>query len=147
MEDNLYQIIYASIETRPMSEPELITLLKFAREKNTRLAVTGMLLHCDKSFIQALEGPKDTIMDLFRVIKEDPRHHRMVVLFEGPIRKRNFSQWSMGFKRPSADDISSIEGYTPFFELGDDPKAIQRYSGVALKLLEAFRDVSDQTSS
>ena len=147
METELYQIIYASAATRPIDEGELLRMLKLAREKNTRLEITGMLLHCDGSFIQALEGPKDRVMDLFRAIRQDSRHSRIAVLFEGPIKNRSFSQWSMGFGRPSKEELARIEGYTPFLELGDDPKAIKSYSSVALKLIGAFRELSDKKPS
>ena len=147
MEKELYQIIYASAATRPIEEEELMAMLKLAREKNTRLGITGMLLHCDGSFIQALEGPKDRVMDLLRAIRQDPRHSRIEVLFEGPIKNRSFSQWSMGFSRPSKEELARIEGYTPFLDLGNDPKAIKNYSSVAIKLIEAFRELSDKKSS
>ncbi|MDH3504630.1 MAG: BLUF domain-containing protein [Nitrospirota bacterium] len=133
MENDLYQIIYASAATRPIEEDELLTMLKLAREKNARLGITGMLLHCDGSFIQALEGPKDRVMDLLRVIRQDPRHRRMAVLFEGPIQHRSFSQWSMGFSRPSKEELAMTEGYTPYLDLGNDLMAIKNYSSVALK--------------
>jgi len=147
MEKDLYQIIYASAATRSIEEDELLAMLKFAREKNVRLGITGMLLHCDGSFIQALEGPKDRVMDLLRAIRQDPRHSRIAVLFEGPIKNRSFSQWSMGFSRPSKEELARIEGYTPFLDLGNDPKAIKSYGSVALKLIEAFRELSDKKSS
>ena len=71
METDLYQIIYATA-TRPIEEDELLGMLKRSREKNARLGITGMLLHCDGSFIQALEGPKAQVMDLISVIRKDP---------------------------------------------------------------------------
>ena len=147
MESDLYQVIYASAETRPIQEDGLLGMLKRAREKNKRRGITGMLLHCDGSFIQALEGPKDQVMDLINVIRQDPRHDRIAVLFEGPIKKRSFSQWSMGLKRPSQEELAMIEGYTPYLDLGDDPKTIKNYSSVALKLIAAFRELSDKKSS
>jgi len=147
MEADLYQIIYASAATRPIEEDELLGMLKRSREKNARLGITGMLLHCDGSFIQALEGPKAQVMDLISVIRKDIRHNRIAVLFEGPIKNRSFSQWSMGFNRPSQEELASIEGYTPYLDLGDDPKNIQNYSSVAIKLLAAFRELSDTKSS
>lgn len=146
MENELYQIIYASAATRSIEEEELLTMLKLARKKNAGLGITGMLLHCDGSFIQALEGPKDRVMDLFQVIRQDPRHSRMVVLFEGPITNRSFSQWSMGFNRPSKEELALIEGYTPYLDVGDDPKAIKSYTSVALKLIGAFREITDKRS-
>ena len=147
METGLYQIIYASVSTRPIEEKELLAMLKRSREKNARLGITGMLLHCDHAFIQALEGPKDRVMELFHVIQEDARHSRIAVLFEGPIKQRSFSQWSMGFKRPSQDELAVIEGYTPYLAVGDDPNAIKNYSSVALKLIGAFRELLDNPST
>ena len=144
MGKDLYQIIYASAATRPIEEEELLTMLKLARENNTRLGITGMLLHCDGSFIQALEGPKDEVLDLLRVIRQDPRHSRMTILFEGPINNRSFSQWSMGFNRPSREELALVEGYTPYLDFGDDAKTINSYSSVALKLLGAFRELSEK---
>jgi len=147
MESDLYQVIYASAATRPIEEDELLGMLKLVREKNKRLGITGMLLHCDGSFIQALEGPKAQVMDLISVIRKDLRHNRIAVLFEGPIKNRSFSEWSMGFNRPSEKELAKIEGYTPYLGLGEDPKSIQNYSSVAIKLLEAFRELSDQNPS
>jgi hypothetical protein len=147
METDLYQIIYASAATRPIEEDELLGMLKRSREKNKRLGITGMLLHCDGSFIQALEGPKVQVMDLISVIRKDLRHNRIAVLFEGPITNRSFSQWSMGFNRPSQEALDIIEGYTPYLDVGEDPKAIKNYSSVAIKLLAAFRELSDKKSS
>ena len=147
MEKDLYQIIYASAATRSIEEEELLAMLKLAREKNSRLGITGMLLHCDGSFIQAIEGPRDQVTDLLRVIRQDPRHSRIAVLFEGQIKNRSFSQWSMGFNRPSTEELAMTEGYTPYLDLGNDPKAIKNYRSVALKLIGAFRELSDKKSS
>ncbi|MDR4462292.1 MAG: BLUF domain-containing protein [Nitrospirales bacterium] len=147
MENDLYQIIYASAATRPIEEDELLTMLKHAREKNKQLGITGMLLHCDGSFIQALEGPEDQVKSMLGVIRRDSRHSRIAVLFEGPIQNRSFSQWSMGFNRPSKEKLTRSEGYTPYLEIGDDAQAINNYSSVALKLIGAFRELSDKNSS
>jgi hypothetical protein len=147
MEYELYQLIYASVATRPIPEDELFVMLNRSRENNARLGITGMLLHCDGCFIQALEGPKDKVVALLKVIARDSRHQGLQVLFEGPIKERRFSQWSMGFKRPSQEALDRIEGYTPFLDVGDDPAAIQAYSGVAIKLLKVFRELSDTPSS
>jgi len=86
-------------------------------------------------------------MDLISVIRRDLRHNQIAVLFEGPIKNRSFSQWSMGFNRRSQEELAMIEGYAPYLDLGDDPKAIQSYSSVAIKLLAAFRELSDKKSS
>jgi hypothetical protein len=147
MEQELYQVIYASVATRPIPEDELLVMLTRSRENNARLGITEMLLHCDGCFIQALEGPKAQVVALLKAIREDSRHHGLEVLFERPIKERSFSRWSMGFNRPSREELARIEGYTPFLDVGDDPTAIQAYSGVAIKLLKVFREISDTPSS
>jgi hypothetical protein len=147
MGNDLYQIIYASAATRLIEEDELLVMLKRAREKNKQLGITGMLLHCEASFIQALEGPKDEVMNMLSIIRQDSRHNRIAVLFQGLIKNRSFSQWSMGFNRPSEEKLAMIEGYTPYLDVGDDSQAIRNYSSVALKLIGAFRELSDKKSS
>ncbi|NKB81202.1 MAG: phosphonate transporter [Nitrospirales bacterium] len=143
MEQDLYQIVYGSVATHLFEKEELLTLLRHARENNKRLGITGMLLHCEGSFIQVLEGPKDQVATLFQVIKQDPRHHRISVFVEELVKSRAFSHWHMGFRSPSLEELAKIEGYTPYLDLGDDPRAIQNYSAVALKLISAFKEISD----
>ncbi|MBA3614429.1 MAG: BLUF domain-containing protein [Nitrospirales bacterium] len=147
MESDLYQIIYASAATRRIEEDELLAMLKLAREKNKQHGITGMLLHCDGSFIQALEGPRNQVRNMLGVIRQDSRHNRMAVLFQGPIKNRSFSKWSMGFNRPSKEKLAMSEGYTPYLDVGDDSQAINNYFSVSLKLIGAFRELSDKKSS
>lgn len=65
---------------------------------------------------------------------------------EGPINNRGFSQWSMGFNRPSKGKLAMSEGYTPYHGGGDDSRSINNSSSVALKLIGAFRELSDKKS-
>ena len=48
-------------------------------------------------FAQCLEGPGTEVDILFRRIKDDPRHHSLVVVFEQLVECQAFSQWSMGY--------------------------------------------------
>jgi hypothetical protein len=50
----------------------------------------------------------------------------------------------MGFNRPSKEKLARSEGYTPYLDLGEDAQAIKNYSGVALKLIGAFRELSEK---
>ena len=52
-----------------------------------------------------------------------------------------------GFNRPCQEELAMSKGYTPYLDIEDDPKASQNYSSVAMKLLAAFRELSDQKSS
>jgi hypothetical protein len=53
---SLYCLVYVSIANQEMSDKHLEAMLKKARNKNEKSAITGMLLYRDGFFIQALEG-------------------------------------------------------------------------------------------
>ena len=70
----LHQLLYVSVETHPYTEKDLAALLEQSRSKNKKLGITGMLLYYKKHFLQVLEGEKDVVFELFRVIRKDQRH-------------------------------------------------------------------------
>jgi hypothetical protein len=111
----VYQLVYGSIATRPLSSSELGELLRLAREKNARLRITGVLLYQDAAFLQALEGDEAAVRALYGVIAADPRHSRTTVVWSGNVASRSFGDWSMGFASAADAHIRSIEGYRDFF--------------------------------
>ena len=52
----MIQITYLSTATDPMPSQDLLSLLKECRENNAGCGVTGMLLYCNGTFLQVLEG-------------------------------------------------------------------------------------------
>ena len=58
--EEVFQLVYASRAAQPFTDAELVELLTRSRQKNDRLDVTGMLLYHDGSFIQALEGNRES---------------------------------------------------------------------------------------
>lgn len=63
-EETLHQIVYFSKPTRSMSLKEVRELLIKAQINNHYKDVTGIFLFDGDSFLQVLEGPKDTVMAL-----------------------------------------------------------------------------------
>ena len=65
----------------------------------------------DGRFLQVLEGEADVIHNLyFEHIARDPRHHSLMLLADGPLRRRRFTDWRMGFRPATAaalDDLTS----------------------------------------
>ncbi len=76
-------LIYVSSEVAPFSAVELRDLLAKSRSKNAQLGITGMLLYRRGKFMQILEGEEDAVQTLYRKITHDPRHRRIVILFQG----------------------------------------------------------------
>lgn len=62
---------------------------------NPSLDITGMLVYNGGNFIQALEGPKESVTQLFEKISKDERHRNVLVLLSGGIDKREFPDWAM----------------------------------------------------
>jgi hypothetical protein len=99
-----------------MSDKHLEAMLKKARNKNEKSAITGMLLYRDGFFIQALEGELDAIENLYVTIARDERHRDVILVYKNPIQQRRFSDWTMGFNRLEATDTDVIDGYTRFLQ-------------------------------
>jgi hypothetical protein len=94
----MHQIVYTSTATEDFSIVDLKKLLLDARVRNKALGVSGMLVFHDGTFLQALEGEKRAVNEIFASILSDPRHRDIDVLHRGPgFDQRVFGDWSMGF--------------------------------------------------
>ena len=138
MPSRLIQRIYASAANRVFETGELAELLRAARENNSRLGLTGILLHAEGSFFQVLEGPADVVDRLYAKIEGDPRHGQVTLIIREPIPKRYFDEWTMGFYKVSREELAGIAGVNDFF--GKDRTVASIDAGRAKKLLAAFRD-------
>lgn len=130
-------LVYVSLATHDMTDEELQSLLKVAREVNARLDITGMLLYRDGYFIQALEGDEEAVDKLFDKISRDPRHKSVLVVTKAPIQKRAFEQWSMGFNKV---DTQGVSGFTDFLDNPFEHSYFEQHPTRAVALLEQFRD-------
>lgn len=135
----LVSLVYVSTASCPMSDDDLMALLKQSREKNNRLGVTGMLLYRDGFFIQALEGDQMVVDALYATIAADTRHMRVLKVMESVINHRVFPNWSMGFNKFTEQDLQRIEGYKDYEHLGIE-RMLADHPSRALKLLQSFVD-------
>lgn len=92
------QLLYTSVSTGELGEPELAEMLKSYRVKNADRGITGLLLHDGRRFVQVLEGEPARVDSLYEKICKDPRHHLVSLLFERSIDTRSFEQWGMGYR-------------------------------------------------
>ena len=134
----MFHLVYTSMAVNALSGTELLAQLPVYREKNLRLGITGLLLYKQGEFMQALEGDETTVRALFAVIGKDPRHDRVHLLTTVEVPRRQFPQWSMGFKNLDEIDINTVPGYTPHPDL---PARHQRGSwkdSIVMGMLGAF---------
>ena len=136
----MFNLVYASKATKPLTGGELVDWLHHFREKNTRLKITGLLLYKDASFMQALEGEEDAVRDLFDVIRRDNRHHRVNPVLTITVSTRQFPDWSMGFKNLDGIDALSIPGYRQPKELPPWVDILPWRASVAMRLLAEFNE-------
>lgn len=122
-----------------MSTGELQTLLQECRENNARMGITGMLLYGNQTFVQVLEGEEPTVNALLETIKRDPRHTNVQLLQRKTIERREYSDWSMGFKRVSGEDLENLEGLNNFFEKDFNPSYLASHAPVVDLLMNNFR--------
>ncbi|RCH54095.1 blue light sensor protein [Mucilaginibacter hurinus] len=107
----MYNLIYISTATNLFTEYELMDLLDASRANNLKHNVTGMLLYAEGTFIQVLEGDLEQVNKVLAKIANDRRHKNIIELASGPVEKRNFPDWSMGFASVNADILKEFEGY------------------------------------
>lgn len=132
----MYYTVYVSTATELFTTSQLQSLVEKCNQNNTKLNITGMLLYNEGNFIQVLEGEKQIILDLYKIIEKDQRHNGMLKLSEGELEQRNFPDWSMGFKV-----ISAIE-YSKFSEVVSIKDRLTGTDGhSALTLLKSFSEL------
>ena len=135
----MFQLVYVSVAVSPFSEVALRALLTFARARNTARGITGVLLYQNDSFMQALEGERAVVEEIFAKIQRDPRHRDVRVLSRAVVASRNFGDWSMGFVdvRAAAIALPGFRSDAEFQDLAGDTASIQR-------VIDGFRDGSWQ---
>ena len=111
---SLFQIVYTSTASKSFSRSDLKELLQGSVRRNTRAGITGLLLYNDGIFMQTLEGEEPAVIALFAKISRDPRHHHVIPLIHGPIRRRDFSNSAMAFRDINAPELRTLPGYSDF---------------------------------
>ena len=133
----LFQLIYMS--TLATDEPDILHgILDSSVRNNPRKNITGMMLYSEGSVLQVLEGEKDDVLELFRVIERDVRHSGIYLLIESEISTRNFSSWSMGFRRLSQADLAKFPAAAQVFKARTNELALRVQPGTALIVLKSF---------
>jgi uncharacterized membrane protein (DUF373 family) len=135
----MIQVSYISSAKEPWTTHELLGLLQSCREQNAGRGVTGMLLYGNATFLQVLEGEERVIDDLVERIRKDQRHTNLQILHRKTIERRQYSDWSMGFKRVSDRELQGIEGLRNFTEKDFNPEYLIQHDAIVQSLMNHFR--------
>ena len=91
----LVRLLYASRAVDP--GPEAIeAILAQSRHSNPTSGITGILCYSGAIFLQAIEGGRMAVSELYGHIQKDVRHKDVVLLHYEEIAERRFGGWTMG---------------------------------------------------
>jgi hypothetical protein len=99
-----------------------------------------MLLYGNDTFLQVLEGEEAVLDAVIDKIRKDPRHSKIHFLYRKPLEQRQYADWSMGFKRISAQGLQAIGGLSEFREKDFNFDYLIEHETVVETLVERFRE-------
>lgn len=127
----LVRLLYCSRAVDP--SPEAIEdILAKARQHNPVSGITGILCYGGGIFLQAIEGGRMAVSELYGHIQKDARHKDVALLHYEEISERRFSGWTMGQVNVNKVNHSILLKYSERPEL--DPYSVS--GRVSLALLE-----------
>ena len=127
----LVRLLYASrtVDARPET---IESILAQSRQFNPTSGITGILCYGGGIFLQAIEGGRMAVSELYGHIQKDVRHKDVVLLHYEEIAERRFGGWTMGQVNMSKINTSILLKYAEKAEL--DPYSVS--GKVSLALLE-----------
>ena len=127
----LVRLLYASRAVNPGAQA-IEEILSKSREENPGSGITGILCYGGGIFLQAIEGGRNAVNELYGHIQRDVRHKDVILLHYEEIEERRFGSWTMGQVNMSKINHSILLKYAERPEL--DPYAVS--GRVSLALLE-----------
>ena len=127
----LVRLLYASraVDTSPEA---IEAILSQSRQHNPASGITGILCFGAGIFLQAIEGGRMAVSELYGHIHRDSRHKDVMLLDLEEISERRFGGWTMGQVNLSKLHHSILLKYSEKAEL--DPYSVS--GKVSFALLE-----------
>lgn len=94
----MIELVYYSNSKVDVTSEVLSNILIKSRANNSKKHITGCLLYHNNVFLQLLEGEKEDVQNLYKIIEQDERHSNVTLLLQEDVKERRFPKWSMAFK-------------------------------------------------
>lgn len=107
----MYHIVYLSTAVKLMTDEELKDILTTSRKNNKEKNVTGVLLYCEGTFVQLIEGTEEDVKSIYTSVEKDTRHKNIILLISYAAKERVFPSWAMGFASANKEALKEIDGY------------------------------------
>lgn len=111
----MYRLVYVSTAKAGISPAEIGEILDASQSNNHERLITGFLAHNGRHFMQAIEGVRDEVLDIYERILSDRRHTGVVQIVGEEIADRAFPDWAMNYFR-----VDDPRGHTMVIR-HDDP--------------------------
>lgn len=126
----LVRLLYAST-LKNAADPSVIeSILAQSRAHNPPLGITGILVYSEGICLQALEGGRKQVSELYGHITKDARHTDVVLLHYEEISERRYGGWTMGQVNLAKVNASVLLKYSETAEL--NPYSVSGSVSVAL---------------
>lgn len=130
----LYFLMYVSRSKVPMTEDELIEMMRPIQHHNRLNGISGCLIYQDGEFMQLLEGKQQELHALRDKIRADSRHEGFRIVAEGLLHRRVFNDWGMVLRQLGSSEDANQPDFSAwqkrklsFADLADDPQLCYAY--------------------
>lgn len=108
----LHRTAYVSAAPEELAAGELARIIGATRARNPQLGVSGALVYTGTHFLQVLEGPGTPVAALLERIRQDPRHHELVVLIDADCCERWYADCRIGYlyDGAGAGELAALHG-------------------------------------
>jgi len=130
----LVRLLYASRALESIGAALTDAILAQSYARNAEHGITGILCAYQNGqvFIQALEGERDEVNQLYANIVRDSRHEKVTLLDYAEIDQRVFSGWRMGRVDLNRVNVATIMRYSAYPNL--DPFSLNGRTALALMM-------------
>lgn len=104
----MLRLIYTSKIAPEINSQDIENIICSARDYNSMVAITGLLMSNFEYFFQILEGPDLLVRMLYDKIKNDGRHADISLIVEEEVDYRLFPDWTMGYLTFPLEDPPAI---------------------------------------
>ena len=126
----LVRLLYVSRAVNKDCSKLMESILETSRSHNMGQGITGVLCYGGGVFLQAIEGGRDAVNELYNHIVVDERHTDVVLLHYEEIVERRFGGWTMGQVNLSKLNTSIVLKYSERPEF--DPYGVSGQMSLAL---------------
>lgn len=95
----MYRLVYVSTAADGIGQDEIGGILDVSQSNNHERYITGFLAHNGRHFMQALEGDRNEVNEIYERILKDDRHYGVVQILGENIEQRAFPEWAMNYFR------------------------------------------------